>query len=228
MTPYFYNNYLNVKKDKDSVNETIKKIDSFLKNDDLYPMEKNILLKNKINFLIRGNKLTEANEVLNEVLKYNKNVEDVDFLLMKTYLSYKNEKDKFDDIISKETKPEPHLLVIQLMLGSINANSYEQLHLKILNFVSQFRNFCLNYHFISFFIGFYTAKKLKDYLKEFIRNFKDPQELSEHINNREKSQLLLVKLHLRFIQVDNTKKVQNFTILLLTSTTLLIRKFKFL
>ena len=35
MTPYFYNNYLNVKKDKDSVNETIKKIDSFLKNDDL-------------------------------------------------------------------------------------------------------------------------------------------------------------------------------------------------
>ena len=45
MTPYFYNNYLNVKKDKDSVNETIKKIDSFLKNDDLYPTEKNILLK---------------------------------------------------------------------------------------------------------------------------------------------------------------------------------------
>ena len=137
MTPYFYNNYLNVKKDKDSVNETIKKIDSFLKNDDLYPMEKNILLKNKINFLIRGNKLTETNEVL----KDNKNVEDVDFLLMKTYLSYKNEKDKFDDIISKETKPEPHLLVIQLMLGSINAKSYEQLHLKILNFVSQFINF---------------------------------------------------------------------------------------
>ena len=211
MTPYFYNNYLNVKKDKDSVNETIKKIDSFLKNDDLYPMEKNILLKNKINFLIRGNKLTEANEVL----KDNKNVEDVDFLLMKTYLSYKNEKDKFDDIISKETKPELHLLVIQLMLGSINAKSYEQLHLKILNFVSQFRNFCLNYHFISFFIGFYTAKKLKDYLKEFIRNFKDPQELSEHINNREKSQLLLVKIASAFYssgQYEESSKFYNFVI----------------
>ena len=104
MTPYFYNNYLNVKKDKDSVNETIKKIDSFLKNDDLYPMEKNILLKNKINFLIRGNKLTEANEVLNEVLKDNKNVEDVDFLLMKTYLSYKNEKSYWGEVCIRAIK----------------------------------------------------------------------------------------------------------------------------
>lgn len=210
MTPYFYNNYLNVKKDKDSVNETIKKIDTYLKSEDLYPKEKNILLKNKINFLIRGNKLTEANDALNEALKEKENTEDVDFLLMKTYLVYKNEKEKFDDIVSKATQPEPHLLAIQLMLGSINSKSYEQIHLKILNFVSQFRDFCLNYHFLSFFIGFYNAKKLKDYLKEFIRNFKNPQEIFDHIDNREKSQLLLVKIASSFYSIGQYEESSKF------------------
>ena len=53
--PYFYVNYLNYKKDRDTVNEIIKKLDSFLKNEEinLSKEEEKIILKNKINFLIR-------------------------------------------------------------------------------------------------------------------------------------------------------------------------------
>ena len=210
MIPYFYNNFLNIKKDKDSVNETIKKLDSFLKNEDLNQNEKKCILKNKINFLIRSNKYSEANEILNAALTEKDSLNDIDFLLMKTFLSYKNDKEKFDDIISKETKPEPHLLAIQLMLASINSKSYEQIHLKILNFISQFPDFCINYHLISFFLGFYTSKKLKDYLKEFLKHFKKPEELAKKISDKEKLKILFAKIASSFYSIGQYEESTNY------------------
>ena len=69
MLPYFYVNFLNFKKDRDTNNEVIRKLEGFLKNKDinLSKEEEKIIIKNKINFLIRANKLKEAEELLNEI-----------------------------------------------------------------------------------------------------------------------------------------------------------------
>ena len=65
MMPYFYVNFLNFKKDKDTNNEVIRKLESFLKNKDisLSKEEEKIIIKNKINFLIRANKLKDAEDL---------------------------------------------------------------------------------------------------------------------------------------------------------------------
>ena len=49
MMPYFYVNYLNFKKDRDTTNEIIKKLDGFIKNKDinLSKKKKKLLLKIK-------------------------------------------------------------------------------------------------------------------------------------------------------------------------------------
>ena len=69
MMPYFYVNYLNFKKDRDTTNEIIKKLDGFIKNKDinLSKEEEKIIIKNKINILIRANKLKEAEELIPEI-----------------------------------------------------------------------------------------------------------------------------------------------------------------
>ena len=69
MMPYFYVNFLNFKKDKDTNNEVIRKLDGFLKNKDinLSKEEEKIIIKNKINFLIRANKLKDAEDLLKEI-----------------------------------------------------------------------------------------------------------------------------------------------------------------
>ena len=45
--------------------------------------------------------------------------------------------------------------------------------------MKQFFDFSINPHFINFFIGCYETRHLKDYLKEFIRNYKDPLMISK-------------------------------------------------
>ena len=195
--PYFYNNYLNTKKDFESPNEIIKKLDSFLNNEKFNPLEKKIFLKNKINFLIRGNKIQEAMELLNKE-QGDKDDDDLDFLLMKSFLHYKNEKDKFEEVIQKDSllknKIVTEAFILQILLSTLSLKNYENFHHKILSFVDNFRAFCLNSKFIIFFIGFYNSKKLHNYLKEFLAKFNKPEELFEHNKDQRTFKDLLMKI----------------------------------
>ena len=116
--PYFYVNYLNYKKDRDTVNEIIKKLDSFLKNEEinLSKEEEKIILKNKINFLIRANKLKEAEELLNKEFK-----DDKEYNMYHGLILYKSEKEKEkgikkvkDEINAKN--PKDDLFILQLII----------------------------------------------------------------------------------------------------------------
>ena len=125
--PYFYVNYLNYKKDRDTINEIIKKLDSFLKNEEinLSKEEEKIILKNKINFLIRANKLKEADELLNQEFK-----DDPEFNMYHGLILYKSEKEKEKGIkkVKEEIKiqnPKDDLFILQLMLTSLTSKSIE-------------------------------------------------------------------------------------------------------
>lgn len=198
LMPYFFNNLLQIKKDKETPNETIKKLEGFLNNESLNKEEKGILLRNKFNYLIRANKIPQATELLSSAFDEN----DPEWLIAKTFLYYKSEKEKFVDLFFKDSalisKPEPNLYAIQIMLASIGTKSFEIVHNRILSFVKQFNTFSFNVHFISFFIGLYQVRRLKDYLKEFIMNYKDPIEISKRIPDQSLLKLIIPKLAQEF------------------------------
>ena len=173
MMPYFYVNYLNFKKDRDTTNEIIKKLDGFIKNKDinLSKEEEKIIIKNKINILIRANKLKEAEELIPEI----KN--DEEYNIYHGLILYKNEKDKETAIkkvkekISEKNNFKNDLFIIQLMLTSLTTKSIEDFHKNLLEFVKKYKKDCMNEYFISFFIGLYTSKKNMNCLKEFIEEY---------------------------------------------------------
>lgn len=195
--PYFYNNMLFYRKDKDSPTETVKKFDTILKDKQLNSDEKKIILKNKINFLIRGNKINEANEELKNLLN---NENDSDLILLKCYLVYKTEKkkEKIIEILSNDEKlkniPEVKLFILQLMLQTLNVKNPEKIHKSILNFINDYKEFSYNEKFLSFFIGFYLSRKLYSQLKEFINNFNDLKQLQNKINNNQNFKKIIIKI----------------------------------
>ena len=185
MMPYFYVNFLNFKKDKDSNNEVIRKLDGFLKNKDvnLNIEEQKIILKNKINFLIRANKLKEAEELLNEIK------DDKEYNIYHGLILYKSEKDKDKGIQKlktefKKNEPSDDLFIIQLMLTSLTSKNIEDFHKTVMEFVKKNKKFCLNEYFISFFIGLYNSKKNINCLKEFIEEFTKLDDLIENIKDK--------------------------------------------
>ena len=217
MIPIFYNNLLNFRKDKDSNTDTIKKLDGFIKSekDNLLPSEKETLNKNKINFLIRGNRLQEAEEIINSLLK-NNDTNDPDYYIYKSYLYYKTEKEK-EKAIEKITSdkdlikhPEPQLMAIQLMLSSLNNKTIENFHNKIMSFLKEFKQFCFNSHFISFFIGLYTSKRQFDHLKEFLKEFENIEEINEKISNKQNFKNIIIKIAIAAYQSRDYEKSVKF------------------
>ena len=183
--PYFYVNYLNFKKDKDTTNEIIKKLDSFLKNKELNLSleEEKIIIKNKINFLIRSNKLKEAEELLQEIK------DDKEYNMYYALILYKNEKEKEKGINKvkdsiKTQDPKDDLFILQLMLTSLTSKSIEDFHKNVMEFIKKNKNYCYNEFFISFFIGLYNAKKSQNCLIEFIQEFSDIENLDKNIKNK--------------------------------------------
>ncbi len=185
MMPYFYVNYLNFKKDRDTTNEIIKKLDGFIKNKDinLSKEEEEIIIKNKINILIRANKLKEAEELIPEI----KN--DEEYNIYHGLILYKNEKDKETAIkkvkekISEKNNFKNDLFILQLMLTSLTTKSIEDFHKNLLEFVKKYKKDCMNEYFISFFIGLYTSKKNMNCLKEFIEEY-NIDELIKNIGDK--------------------------------------------
>ena len=183
--PYFYVNFLNYKKDRESINEILKKLDSFLKNKELNlsKEEERIIIKNKINFLIRGNKLKEAEDLLNEIK------EDKEYNIYHGLILYKNEKEKEKGIkkIKDEIKtqnPKDELFILQLMLTSLTSKSIEDFHKSVMEFIRKNKKYCLNEYFISFFIGLYNSKKSQKCLIEFIEEFNNMEELAKNIKDK--------------------------------------------
>ena len=183
--PYFYVNYLNFKKDKDTANEIIKKLDSFLKNKELNLSneEEKIIIKNKINFLIRANKLKEAEDLLQEIK------EDKEYNMYYALILYKNEKEKEKGIKKvkdtiKTQDPKDDLFILQLMLTSLTSKSIEDFHKNVMEFIKKYKNYCYNEYFLSFFIGLYNAKKSQNCLIEFIQEFSDIENLDKNIRDK--------------------------------------------
>ena len=185
MMPYFYVNFLNFKKDKETNNEVIRKLDGFLRNKDinLSIEEQKIITKNKINFLIRANKLKEAGELLNEIK------EDKEYNIYHGLILYKNEKDK-DNAIQKvkseikSNEPSDDLFVIQLMLTSLTSKNIQEFHKTVMEFLKKHKKLCFNEYFISFFIGLYNSKKNINCLKEFIKEFSNLDDLIANIKDK--------------------------------------------
>ena len=183
--PYFYVNYLNFKKDKDTANEIIKKLDSFLKNKELNLSneEEKIIIKNKINFLIRANKLKEAEDLLQEIK------DDKEYNMYYALIIYKNEKEKEKGIKKvkdtiKTQDPKDDLFILQLMLTSLTSKSIEDFHKNVMEFIKKYKNYCYNEFFLSFFIGLYNAKKSQNCLIEFIQEFSDIENLDKNIKDK--------------------------------------------
>jgi signal recognition particle subunit SRP72 len=177
--PYFYNNFLNIKKDKEPINDILRKLDNILKNENLMQEERDIVLLNKTILLLRANRIAEASEIYKNM---NPDANSTSNNPLRTivycYIYLKQEKaEKYDEFvksdISIKNKPESHLILIQIMLSSLTSKNMEQFHLKVLNFIKEFFEYTINFHFLNFFIGFYESRHLKDYLKEFVRNYKD-------------------------------------------------------
>jgi len=187
LMPYFYVNYLNFKKDKDTSNEIIKKLDGFLKNKEelnLSKEEEKIIIKNKINFLIRVNKLKEAEELLPEINA------DKEYNIYHGLILYKSEKEKDKGIKKvqdtiKSQKPEDELFILQLMLTSLTSKNIEEFHKNLMEFIKKNKSICINEYFLSFFIGLYTAKKSQNCLIEFIQEFSDIENLNRNIKNKD-------------------------------------------
>ena len=211
MMPYFYVNFLNYKKDRDTNNEVIRKLDGFLKNKDinLSKEEEKIIIKNKINFLIRANKLKEAEELLKEIK------EDKEYNIYKGLILYKSEKDK-DKAIQKvkseikSKEPDDDLFIIQLMLTSLTSKSIEDFHKTVMDFIKQNKKFCLNEYFISFFIGLYNAKKNINCLKEFIQEFSDLEGLTKSIQNKNSLKNIILLIAETFYKSNDYEKSAQF------------------
>ena len=211
MMPYFYVNLLNYKKDRDTNNEVIRKLEGFLKNKDinLSKEEEKIIIKNKINFLIRANKLKEAEELLKEIK------DDKEYNIYNGLILYKNEKDKDKAIqkVKSEIKskdPADDLFVIQLMLTSLTSKSIDDFHKTVMDFIKQNKKFCLSEYFISFFIGLYNAKKNINCLKEFIQEFSDLEVLSNSIKNKNSLKNIILLIAETFYKSNDYEKSAQF------------------
>ena len=186
MMPYFFVNFLNFKKDKDTTNEIIRKLDNFLSNKELNlsKEEEKIINKNKINFLIRANKLKEAENLLEKIKG------DEDYNIYSGLITYKNEKDKDKAIQTLKSKfadtkkPQDELLIIQLMLTNLTSKNINEFHKTLMEFIKKNKQYCFNEHFINFFIGLYNAKKNPDCLKEFINEFDNIDELTKVVKDK--------------------------------------------
>ena len=207
MMPYFYVNFLNFKKDRDTNNEVIRKLEGFLKNKDinLSKEEEKIIIKNKINFLIRANKLKEAEELLNEIK------DDKEYNIYHGLILYKSEKDKEKGIenVKKEIKssdPTDELFVIQLMLTSLTSKSIDEFHKTIMEFIKKNRKLCLSEYFISFFIGLYNAKKNPNCLKEFIHEFSDLEDLTKSIKDKNALKNIILLIAETFYKSNDYEK----------------------
>ena len=138
MMPYFYVNFLNFKKDKDTNNEVIRKLEGFLKNKDinLSKEEEKVIIKNKINFLIRANKLKDAEDLLKEIK------DDEEYNIYHGLILYKNEKDK-DKALQKvkaelkSNDPKDDLFIIQLMLTSLTTKSIDDFQKTVMEFIKK-------------------------------------------------------------------------------------------
>ena len=205
--PYFYVNYLNYKKDRDSSNEIIKKLDKFLKNKELNLSheEEKIIIKNKINFLIRANKLKEAEELLKEIK------DDKEYNMYYGLILYKNEKEKEKGIkkVKEEIKtedPKDDLFVLQLMLTSLTSKSIEDFHKNVMEFVKKYKHFCINEYFISFFIGLYNSKKSQNCLLEFIEEFSNLEDLKKNIKDKNILRNIILLIGESFSKFNNHEK----------------------
>ena len=206
--PYFYVNYLNYKKDRDTINEIIKKLDSFLKNEEinLSKEEEKIILKNKINFLIRANKLKEADELLNQEFK-----DDPEFNMYHGLILYKSEKEKEKGIkkVKEEIKiqnPKDDLFILQLMLTSLTSKSIEDFHKNVIEFIKKHKQFCINEYFITFFIGLYNSKKSQKCLLEFIEEFNNMDELVKNIKDKDALRNIILLFGESFDKSNNYEK----------------------
>jgi signal recognition particle subunit SRP72 len=211
MMPYFYVNFLNFKKDKDSNNEVIRKLEGFLKNKDisLSKEEEKIITKNKINFLIRANKLKDAEDLLQEI----KN--DEEYNIYHGLILYKNEKDKDKAIQNvksgiKSTEPQDDLFIIQLMLTSLTTKSMDDFHKTVMVFIKKNKKYCLSEYFISFFIGLYNAKKSPNCLKEFIQEFSDIEDLNKSIKDKNAFKNIILLIAETFYKSSNYEKSAKF------------------
>jgi hypothetical protein len=211
MMPYFYVNFLNFKKDKDSNNEVIRKLEGFLKNKDisLSKEEEKIITKNKINFLIRANKLKDAEDLLQEI----KN--DEEYNIYHGLILYKNEKDKDKAIQNvksgiKSTEPQDDLFIIQLMLTSLTTKSMDDFHKTVMEFIKKNKKYCLSEYFISFFIGLYNAKKSPNCLKEFIQEFSDIEDLNKSIKDKNAFKNIILLIAETFYKSSNYEKSAKF------------------
>ena len=205
--PYFYVNFLNYKKDRDSTNEIIKKLDGFLKNKELNlsKEEEKIIIKNKINFLIRANKLKEAEELLKEIK------DDKEYNIYYGLILYKNEKEKEKGIIKakeelKADNPKDDLFILQLMLTSLTSKSIEDFHKNVMEYIKKYKQYCLNEYFISFFIGLYNAKKSQNCLIEFIEEFNNMEELSKNIKDKNVLRNIILLIGEAFYKSSNFEK----------------------
>jgi signal recognition particle subunit SRP72 len=211
MMPYFYVNFLNFRKDRDSNNEVIRKLESFLKNKDinLSKEEEKIIIKNKINFLIRSNKLKDAENLLNEIK------DDKEYNIYQGLILYKNEKDK-DKAIQKvksefkSNEPSDDLFIIQLMLTSLTSKSIDDFHKTVMEFIKKNKQFCLSEYFISFFIGLYNSKKNPNCLKEFIQEFNDIEELTKSIKNKNSLKNIILLIAETFYKSGEYEKSGKF------------------
>ena len=171
--PYFYNNFLHSKKEKDSLNETLKKLENFLLQDHLTKDEKYVINLNRVILLLRANKFNEAVKEFS-LIKENQN--DLRYILVNCFLIIKSESyEAFEKKVENEYKqiPEVHLILLQTLLSSISIKNIDTFHLKLIAFVKNFFEFAQNFHFINFFVNFYETKHLKVQLKEFISLFSD-------------------------------------------------------
>ena len=211
MMPYFYVNFLNFKKDKDTNNEVIRKLEGFLKNKDisLSKEEEKIIIKNKINFLIRANKLKDAEDLLQEIK------DDEEYNMYHGLILYKNEKDKDKAIQNvksglKSTEPQDDLFVIQLMLTSLTTKSMDDFHKTVREFIKKNKKFCLSEYFISFFIGLYNAKKSPNCLKEFIQEFSDIEDLNKTIKDKNAFKNIVLLIAETFYRSNDYEKSAKF------------------
>lgn len=208
MQPYFYNNYLHSKKEKENLNNTLKKLDAYSKHEILTSDESIIIQLNKVILLLRSNKFNEASKEFKLIsLKDNERFcYDIRYILVYCYLVIKCDKNEsLDNIInSKESYkqiPEVQLILLQTMLNNLTLKTTDKFHYKLMQFVSENYSYCCNYQFINFFINFYETRHLKSYLREFIESFSDISKLNNNIiidknNSEEVTKLNKKKLYM--------------------------------
>ena len=186
MQPYFYNNFLHSKKEKENLNETLKKLENYAKNESLTIDEKFVIHINKIILLLRSNKFVEAQKEFKVIEENNLNFHsDIRFILVKCYIIAKCDKvEALEKVCEEQYKniPEVQLILIQQLLSNLTTKTQEEFHSKLMIFVNNFKSYSVNFAFIDFFIKFYESRHLKSYLKDFISLFKNSEEIKKYVD----------------------------------------------